>query len=784
MANRLIMLSLLTTILLLGPAILAAIPRVSAFDPGGPPAGGAAPSVVTGNWEWINYGPTGGSYSPQNQINKDNVQYLEPKWVYPYNKPGGKPYFDPAAQLLGAMAPPIIVDGTIYVAMNDRRILAIDATNGKLLWNNTYATYFDVQKHIVPYPWMQAAPGLHVHAINYYRDKGWLITSSQGSCNLFAIDAKTGKTAWTLTTEQLCGTNAEFGDPTKTPALLGSLGFQGYMAASGTNPPVFVGNIMFFPPAGRSGGGGRSFVTAFDMSDPANPKRLYREWVFPSPQGDPNWAISECSKANGNGWYFEYPRYLEGINYPARDREPTYLATKCTDVSPDVVRNDWIDLVPGSPSFGKVHSASSISPVWGQYVIDQETGIVYLGWGDQGPYTNLTHRYGPGLHGSGFTAHDVRTGKMVWWFNAIPHDLWDYDCSWGGILGQVQGKKAYIKSCKNGIVYALDAATGKPFWVYDNPNVVRGGVYPGWEALNVYYGVGANNRPTDPEACCRMTKADMAKPWVVYPKKEVLKVSCVTECLESDLAYDGKRVYMASFNQPRWRHEGPVVRYGNNGLGGAVPPGGLAVATIDTLRNTNINALDVNTGKQVWTYRIEGVSHRGGISVTGGFVMAYASDGNLKFIDAETGKLLHEKFFGIPVNVMPTVGATKAGKMLVLVHVGGGGGGPVAGVGSRTDGSLIAYGLPDRLPQPQVITKEVIKEVPKEVIKEVVKEVPKEIVKEVIKEVPKEVIKEVPKEIVKEVTVETISPISYAAIGIGVVLVVISGVLFSRRKKA
>jgi len=57
------------------------------------------------------------------------------------------------------------------------------------------------------------------------------------------------------------------------------------------------------------------------------------------------------------------------------------------------------------------------------------------------------------------------------------------------------------------------------------------------------------------------------------------------------------------------------------------------------------------------------------------------------------------------------------------------------------------------------------------------------VIKEVIKEVPKEVIKEVPKEMIKEVTVETISPISYAAIGIGVVLVVISGVLFSRRKK-
>ena len=75
----------------------------------------------------------------------------------------------------------------------------------------------------------------------------------------------------------------------------------------------------------------------------------------------------------------------------------------------------------------------------------------------------------------------------------------------------------------------------------------------------------------------------------------------------------------------------------------------------------------------------------------------------------------------------------------------------------------MAFGLPDKLPEPQVI----IKEVPKEVIKEVVKEV----------------VKEVPKEVTKTVTVETVSPISYAAIGVSVVILVIAGVLFTRRKK-
>ena len=46
----------------------------NAFDPGGPPGGGGVPKVVTGNWEFINYQPTGGSYSPQFEIHNENVQ--------------------------------------------------------------------------------------------------------------------------------------------------------------------------------------------------------------------------------------------------------------------------------------------------------------------------------------------------------------------------------------------------------------------------------------------------------------------------------------------------------------------------------------------------------------------------------------------------------------------------------------------------------------------------------------------------------------------------------------
>ena len=86
--------------------------------------------------------------------------------------------------------------------------------------------------------------------------------------------------------------------------------------------------------------------------------------------------------------------------------------------------------------------------------------------------------------------------------------------------------------------------------------------------------------------------------------------------------------------------------------------------------------------------------------------------------------------------------------------------------------------------EPEVIIEEKIVEISKEVVKEVEVEVEKIVEKEVEvevvveKEVPVEVIKEVETEVT--VTEEVISPISYVAIGLGVVLVVVAGVIYSR----
>ena len=177
---------------------------------------------------------------------------------------------------------------------------------------------------------------------------------------------------------------------------------------------------------------------------------------------------------------------------------------------------------------------------------------------------------------------------------------------------------------------------------------------------------------------------------------------------------------------------------------------------------------------------------------TGNVVYGYAGDGNLYMLNADTGELLDKKFFGVPVNVAPTIGSGNDGKHRIGLHVGGGGGFVFRGHGTAP-GTFATFGLPDELPrnveaevrEVLVPGEERVVEVEREVerIVEVEKivevQVPGE---ERVVEVEVEKIVEVEKEVEVITTEEVISPISYVAIGLGVVLVVVSGVLYQRSK--
>ena len=105
---------------------------------------------------------------------------------------------------------------------------------------------------------------------------------------------------------------------------------------------------------------------------------------------------------------------------------------------------------------------------WGPLTADEQLGYVYI------PTTAPTvsyyggHRPGKNLYSDSIVCVDVRTGKTVWYYQLIHHDLWEYDAATPPVLGDitVDGKKikAVFASNKTGFLYVFDRVTGKPVW--------------------------------------------------------------------------------------------------------------------------------------------------------------------------------------------------------------------------------------------------------------------------------------------------------------------------------
>jgi glucose dehydrogenase len=111
---------------------------------------------------------------------------------------------------------------------------------------------------------------------------------------------------------------------------------------------------------------------------------------------------------------------------------------------------------------------SGAANVWSTFSVDEQLGLVYV------PTTGGTndmyggHRLGADLYTSSIVALDMKTGKRVWYFQTVHHDLFDYDNPAAPILIdiKVDGRaiKALAQVTKQGFLFVLDRTTGKPVW--------------------------------------------------------------------------------------------------------------------------------------------------------------------------------------------------------------------------------------------------------------------------------------------------------------------------------
>ena len=106
--------------------------------------------------------------------------------------------------------------------------------------------------------------------------------------------------------------------------------------------------------------------------------------------------------------------------------------------------------------------------VWSEISVDTKRGIAYLPIGSPTYDFYGADRLGSNLFGNCLVALDARTGKRLWHFQTVHHDLWDYDLSSAPQLITVNrgGKSvdAVAVATKHGFMFVFDRVTGKPIF--------------------------------------------------------------------------------------------------------------------------------------------------------------------------------------------------------------------------------------------------------------------------------------------------------------------------------
>jgi quinoprotein glucose dehydrogenase len=105
---------------------------------------------------------------------------------------------------------------------------------------------------------------------------------------------------------------------------------------------------------------------------------------------------------------------------------------------------------------------------WGGMAIDEKRGIAYFPLGSPTYDFYGADRLGANLFSDSLLALDVRTGKYLWHYQTVHHDLWDYDLTTSPKLLTVRhdGKMVDVvaQPGKTGFLYVFDRVTGKPLW--------------------------------------------------------------------------------------------------------------------------------------------------------------------------------------------------------------------------------------------------------------------------------------------------------------------------------
>lgn len=299
--------------------------------------------------------------------------------------------------------------------------------------------------------------------------------------------------------------------------------------------------------------------------------------------------------------------------------------------------------------------------VWGWISYDPELDLIYHGTANPGPW-NADQRPGDNLWTGGMFARDPDTGEARWFYQFVPHDLFDYDGINESILLDMpvngQPRKALVRAERNGYVYVIDRATGEvlsadPF-VHVNSS----------KGVDLATGRLVYDESKTPvvgkvvrDICPLAPGAKDWQPSSFSPATGLLYIPHQNMCMDWESIEVG---YIAGTP-----YVGANVRM-------YAGPGG---------NRGQLTAWDPVARKQAWAIPENFPVWSGTLATAGGLVFYGTMEGWLKAVDAKTGQLLWQFKAGSGIIGQPVTYRAPDGRqhVAVLSGVGGWAGAIVAG---------------------------------------------------------------------------------------------------------
>ena len=281
---------------------------------------------------------------------------------------------------------------------------------------------------------------------------------------------------------------------------------------------------------------------------------------------------------------------------------------------------------PGSETWKDKNNAwrTGGGAVWVTGTYDPDTHQTIWGTGNPVPMYDPTYRPGDNLYTNSAISYDPDTGKMNWYFQYTPGDMWDYDEVGTHILidGQVAGqsRKLITHSARNGFLYTMERNNGqmvsaKPY--LDNINWTKGidqktGKpldYDPNKDIQTYSGIANQTASQPKQACPGHAGGNNFWPSAYSPKTKLIYIPALTNC--EDISLDTTK------------HS--TERGWNGG----------AFKTSERYES-NLTAMDPVTGEVKKTVHLRYPNYAGALTTGGGLVFIALLDGTVAAFDDTT----------------------------------------------------------------------------------------------------------------------------------------------------